>query len=108
MTQSGLFDEPPDDICRTHHGGNEDSEAANASIDEHKHAIRERIFGYLKESQGAICDEAEEALGLRHQTCSARITELLAAKRVHRTQEKRKTRSGRMAAVIRVGAPIDA
>lgn len=105
MHQDSLFDEQLDDVCRAYHGGNEDSEAANTSIDGHKHAIREKIYQYLKESNGAICDEAEAALGLRHQTCSARITELVRAKRAYRSQEKRKTRSGRMAAVIRVGQP---
>ena len=47
----------------------------------------------------ATCDEAEVALNLRHQTASARITELRAAGKL-RPEGTRPTRSGRQADVL--------
>lgn len=50
------------------------------------------------------CDEVEDRLNLSHQTCSARITELLQQSRLYvklhdGIQVRRKTRSGRNARV---------
>lgn len=47
---------------------------------------------------GVTADELEVKLKLSHQTCSARVTELLKDKAIH-WKGKRKTRSGRMARV---------
>ena len=51
---------------------------------------------------GLTCQEAEGVTGLEHSTCSARISELHAAGLIYDTGRRRKTRSGRSAAVWRV------
>jgi hypothetical protein len=78
--------------------------------------LRYRVLQYVREcgQRGSTCDEAEVALGLTHQTCSARFTELsrhpvhggkirISAWRRHMDDQvvriKRATRSGRMAYV---------
>lgn len=48
---------------------------------------------------GATCDEVEVVLGLRHQTASARIRDLVIAKRIFDTGRRRLTRSGRKARI---------
>ena len=54
--------------------------------------------------RGATCDEVEAALGLKHQTCSARIRELRDKGLLVDSGYQRKTRSGRKAAVMVVPA----
>ncbi len=49
---------------------------------------------------GAICDECEIALGLPHQTASARFTELKASGALVQSGEIRPTRTGSPAAVF--------
>jgi hypothetical protein len=56
-------------------------------------------------THGKTCDELEWLLDLSHQTCSARCSELLKEERAFRkiagdTYERRKTRTGRTAAVL--------
>ncbi len=66
------------DITGNYHRGNPESKKAkelsklNADID------RKRILALAKARgvYGLTCDEAERLLGLPHQTCSARISEL--------------------------------
>ncbi len=57
----------------------------------------------LKEIQtapsGLTSDEAEQRLGLSHQTCSARFNELAAKNLIEENGSRRPTRSGRQAAV---------
>lgn len=59
---------------------------------------------------GLTCDEAEHALALTHQTCSARFNELARTGYI-RPVGKRKTRSGRNAVVwvstfaVEIGGP---
>ena len=50
-------------------------------------------------ADGTTCDEAEEALAMKHQTCSARIRELVLKDRIVDSGERRHTRSGRNAVV---------
>lgn len=52
---------------------------------------------------GMTCDEVEVALGLSHQTCSARVNELNGVGYI-KVEGKRPTRSGRNARVY-VGDP---
>lgn len=58
------------------------------------------LTALAKRRGGATCDELEAATGLRHQTCSPRLTEL---RRMGLIREggARKTRSGRWATVWR-------
>jgi hypothetical protein len=90
------------DICHNYHGGNADSLAAYASLDETtKEALQDQIEALVSEApSGMICDDVEVAMGLRHQTASARITELLASNRLIRTALRRETRSGRKAGIV--------
>lgn len=50
-------------------------------------------------SEGLTSEEVEQALGLRHQTASARIRELVQAGRVRDSGRRRQVRSGRWARV---------
>ena len=82
------------DICTNHHGGNAQSEAANKITN--KSRDRARILAHLATVPDATCDEVEVALGMNHQTCSARFSELKAAGLIEPTT-RRKTRTGAMA-----------
>lgn len=92
------------DITANRHGGNEHSTAAAATID--KAALRAAILTFIasRGELGATSDEAEVALGLSHQTVSARFTELKALELVT-PAGRRPTRSGRSAGVY-VAAPV--
>ena len=70
------------------------SETTSQQIENH---VRRNLTG------GSTCDEAEEALGLTHQTCSARFHDLSKGGRLTDTGRKRDTRSGRPAAVYVIG-----
>jgi predicted ArsR family transcriptional regulator len=67
---------PEPDICENRHGGNEQSEAAHASIAPRAGTIRARVRAYIAAHPGATCEQVEIALGLKHQTASARLSEL--------------------------------
>lgn len=90
------------DVCRNYHHGNENSEAANDSIQSSKKQIKRNILEYIRSSgdTGATCDEIEFALGLSHQCCSARCTELKKSNKVY-VDGKRLTRSRCSAAVLK-------
>ena len=94
-----------EDICQNIHGGNPESVAAHAVTQ--KQRDRQLVISslYKRGRHGATCDELEVALGMSHQTCSARCSELLALQWIYRKPfgsgyEKRKTRTGRNAAVL--------
>jgi hypothetical protein len=83
-----------------HAAGSETSKEAAASMVQAAPAIRQKVLNYVQQcgATGATCDEVEEALGLSHQTASARITELRHKfKKIMPAGFKRETRSGRMA-----------
>lgn len=61
-------------------------------------SLRGLVLAYIGKTSGLTCDEVEVGLGLRHQTASARITELKLAGRI-RSIGRRPTRSGRYAEV---------
>jgi DNA-binding IclR family transcriptional regulator len=93
------------DICENNHKGNPESVAANTVTEKQ----RDRRFVILslhkRGPHGATCDELEVASGMSHQTCSARCSELLkigwiTRKPLGASYEKRKTRTGRAAAVL--------
>lgn len=65
--------------------------------------MRAMIYALIKLAPlGYTCDEIEQAFGLRHQTASARLRELELSGHLRKTDQRR-TRSGRMARVYRVG-----
>ena len=84
------------DVCRNYHRGNEFSEMANRRLN--KKIIVGRIMDLIRNSGGLICEEIEDALGLKHQTASARISELKKQGKLI-VIGKRKTRSGCLAGV---------
>ena len=96
------------DICSNYHNNNPESVDAHSSIISLKDKNRRKIIEHLHRVGivGATCDELEASLGLSHQTCSARCSDLLRLNWILRkplgpgAYEKRKTRSGRNAAVL--------
>ena len=90
------------DITGNYHGGNENSveafEASRSTAKKDRRRIIE-MLGILKE-KGATCDEAEVALELSHQSCSARFSELKRDKLITPSGKKRKTRAKRNADVM--------
>lgn len=79
------------DICSKNHGGNAQSTAANAKTNKKRDAAR--ILALLEAVGASTCDDVETALGMSHQTCSARFSELKRAGLIEPTG-KRKTRTG--------------
>jgi hypothetical protein len=71
------------DICERNHGGNYNSASANKFIAPKKKSLQETIVDYItsKGKFGATCQEIERDLNLKHQTASARCSEL---KKEHR------------------------
>jgi hypothetical protein len=65
---------PTPDICQRHHGGNAESVAAHLCTD--KERDTKRILGHLRSVGEATCDEVEIALNIKHQTASARMSEM--------------------------------
>lgn len=65
--------------------------------------IRQRVLDHIAALGpfGATCDEIEAAMGLKHQTASARVNELMAKGAIvtRGRDGRRKTRSGRLAEV---------
>jgi predicted transcriptional regulator len=94
-----LQDSLPFDICANRHGGDECSAAANESIREDKSVLRGLIREMIR-NRPLICEEIEAALSLKHQTVSARISELKAMGLIRASGAKRATSSGRMAHVL--------
>lgn len=66
-------------------------------------AQRERILKTIERRpvEGFTCDEVEERLCMLHQTASARIAELKHCGVVYESGMVRKTRTGKLAMVIR-------
>lgn len=64
--------------------------------------MRTTIIAEIRRRGVATCDELEQSLNLKHQTASARITELLSQKQIVPTGQTRPTRSGRAARTYRL------
>lgn len=93
-----------DDICKNRHGGADTSVAANESAAPSARKIqRDRILEFIrsKNAEGVTCEEVEQALGLRHQTASARIAELRRDDEIAIQPVRRATKSGCTARVYR-------
>lgn len=79
------------------------SVAAAASMADSADSVRGRVFDFIAaRADGATCDEVEVGLGLKHQTASARIRELVLLGKVNKPGAKRLTGSGRAALVAMV------
>jgi hypothetical protein len=101
-----------DDICFNYHGGNSESNDANRFTNKARDAGR-IIRQLLSRLDGLTCDELEVLLAMRHQTCSARCSDLKRARVIipkpldplwaqaqKSKYERRPTRTGRWAAVL--------
>lgn len=90
-----------EDITRNFHRGNPESTEAWWSIADRVDIDRLRVITYVASQgrHGATCDETEQALGMSHQTTSARFTEAKVRGDIVHEGDRRKTRSGRYAAV---------
>lgn len=97
MKQQNLYDlydgTPP------HERASATSHAAAKSIVASADTLRARVLFAISKLHGATCDEVEEATGMRHQTCSARVRELFLKGMIRDSEARRKTRSGRTAVV---------
>ena len=94
------------DITKNYHRGNPESKEAFKRL---KREIAERDKAYIERALirrgkiGLICDELERMLGMKHQTASARMSEMVKEGRITRTEEIRSTRSGCPARVHVIG-----
>ena len=81
--------------------GSDTSEGAAASVEEATPFLRGMVLAYVasRGDEGATCDEVESALDMRHQTASPRVNELAGRGFIVDSGRRRKTRSGRNAAV---------
>ncbi len=89
------------DITRNYHGGNTESVEANKRAGINKSRDRWRIVEFMvtRGRYGATCYEAEEALGMSHQTCSARFSDLKKDRVLSVNGIRRPTNTGCLAAV---------
>jgi len=83
-----------------------DSDTSAAAADQiapHTAGLRAEVFSYIKRrgSKGATCWETEVALGMQHQTASARIRELFLSNDLFDSGDRRNTGTGRKAVVWR-------
>lgn len=90
------------DFTANFHQGNVNSVAAHDSIKQHTQLLRAKVVMYVRNCglEGATSDEIEKALQLPHQSISARLTEAKSLRTLVDSGRKRKTRSGRNAAVL--------
>lgn len=90
MRQTGLWNKQTDT-----------SREAAASIQHDLGRLQAMVMRYVRQcgERGCTCDEAEVALNLTHQTCSARFHDLHHKDVIVDHGIRRKTRSGRKAIV---------
>jgi|KBSMisStandDraft_5_1062788.scaffolds.fasta_scaffold70174_3 hypothetical protein len=91
-----------DDITSNYHRGNSESLSAKELSRKNAKRDRQRIVALAGRygQYGLICDEAERLLGLSHQTCSARFSELKRDGVLLPTNRTRKTRQNAAARVM--------
>jgi hypothetical protein len=83
------------------------STAAAKSVEISATALRKKVLDYVSSQyDGVTCDEVEAKLVMRHQTCSARIRELVMFGQLIDTGRRRQTRSGRSARVYKATGKI--
>lgn len=83
-----------------HARASDTSRAAAESVVKDVTRLRRAVLDAIgTEPDGLTCDQVEERLGIRHQTASARVRELAQLGLIIDTGERRKTRSGRSAAI---------
>src|SRR5262245_66132246 len=90
------------DICANRHKGNERSQDANRDTAPRKLRARERLLQAWEAygAEGTIAEVVGDVLGMRHQTCSARCSELKRDGLLVRTGRTARTSSGSLADVL--------
>ena len=86
------------DICIYYHRGNRESVNAHSKAKKTSSSKRKFIYEFIRKAKGITCEDIEIATGWKHQTVSARISELKRDKAIIPVG-KRKTRSGCNAAL---------
>lgn len=82
--------------------GSDTSLAAARSVNSKTATVRDRVVSYISgRADGATQDEVSLALGLLHQSASARIRELVLDCRITDSGERRTTRYGKSARVYK-------
>lgn len=92
------------DICANRHKGNPKSVAAHRKIRADKRSIRQKILDQIGLTPDITCEALEFMLLLKHQTCSARISELKRDGLIYISGEE-ETLSGCKAATYKVTDP---
>ncbi len=84
--------------------GSVTSKEAAASIVPKLNNLEMKVYEYIlvQGGTGSTCDEAEDALNMSHQTCSARFRGLVLKEAICDSGVKRPTRTGRNATVYQV------
>ena len=106
ITLEAFSDAP---FCGSTVSSRETSEAAAKAIEPVAGSLRALVLKHVRGRglNGSTCDEAEIALSMRHQTCSARVRELSGSGLIVDSGQKRKTSSGRLAVVyVANGEPL--
>lgn len=93
MIQLPIFPEtafyrPLPDVCRTKHGGDQKSEAANRKVHASKQPMRDRILALLL-SGGRTSKEIAGEVNRPLHAISGRLTELLAAGKIYKSEDER-------------------
>jgi hypothetical protein len=87
------------DICANNHGGNPESEAANKITDKTADAQRLADWYIARGARGGYMELAARELGMRHQTVSARQSDLKRLGVLWKTTQRTQTSSGAKAGV---------
>lgn len=91
------------DICSTKHGGSPTSTAAHRRLGPNRRmSMRERIAHMIMAcgASGATCEEVELRFNMKHQTASARISELKRDLVIRDSGRKRATVGGDLQVVV--------
>lgn len=83
-------------------GQRDTSAAARESVKDRTEHLRVLVLNAIRKARGATCDRLEVLLGLTHQTCSARVHDLMKAGQIEDSGARKPTRSGRPAIVWRI------
>lgn len=97
MTERSPYDTGPLPFVNV----NTSKAAALSHSPQRAEAMRVKVARYIAdtEREGTISDKVEAALGMSHQTCSARVNDLEYVNIIYKTPRSIKTRTGRPARV---------
>lgn len=88
------------DVCKSHHHGNEESVAAFLSANRDNRRRMVYDFMVIRAANGATADECCAHFRMNHNAIAPRLTELKVLGMVVKTNRRRETRQGCLAAVL--------